>query len=83
MVHDSQVLVSVLHIRPETELVLVQAVERINESLTALKPPTASETLEIPLGEEFHAAHIEQLAVRARAGKNPDLRPRAPEPCPE
>jgi len=78
MMDDSQVLVSVLHIRPETELVLVQTIECINKSPTALKPPTARKALEIPLAEEFHAAQVEQLALSAQDGTSADLRPRAP-----
>jgi hypothetical protein len=55
MVHDREkVRSSLLDVRPETELVLLKTTERIDKSLTALKPPTAGKTFEIALAEQLH-----------------------------
>lgn len=55
MMHDRQVALPVVDIRPEAELVLAQFFDRVEETLAALEPPTAREPLEIPFGEQLHA----------------------------
>ncbi len=65
MVHDREKARSaVLDVRAEAELVLLETIERIDKSPTALKPPTAGKTLEIAFGEQLHVGAVTGVSTR-------------------